>query len=92
MTTPVSDNLTIGEIGRTLSRLEKGQDTLIARLESFGQHYVTRGEWTMSKDAQDKDLDELRTEVHARRVSWPAVASAVVAIAALGLTIIQLVG
>jgi hypothetical protein len=91
MTVPTPEALTMGEIGRTLARLEKGQDALLSRLESFGQHYVTRGEWSMSRDALNKDLDELRDELHARRVPWTNIVSAVVAAAALALTVVQLV-
>lgn len=83
-----TDTLTIGEIGRTLARLEKGQDGIAAQLQSFGQAYVTRGEWEMHR----KEVAGLRAEATSRRPQWTAVASTVVAISALVLTIVQIAG
>lgn len=83
--------MTLGEIGRTLKRLDEGQTTLISRFDLLAQIYITRAEHAVITSAQGKDIDELRAELHARRVPWPAVASAIVAIGALSLSVVQLV-
>lgn len=74
----MTDELTPGEIGRTLQRLESGQNTVLARLEVLGQTFVTRAEWDM-----------LRSDLSQRRVPWTAVASFVVGAGALTITLVQ---
>lgn len=74
----MTDELTTGEISRTLVRLENGQNAVLARLEVLGQTFVTRAEWEM-----------LRADLNQRRVPWTAVASFVVGAAALGITLVQ---
>jgi hypothetical protein len=77
----MNDELTPGEIGRTLQRLESGQNAVLARLEVLGQMFVTRAEWDM-----------MRADLNQRRVPWTAVASFVVGAAALTITLVQALG
>lgn len=78
------DDLTIGEIGRTLVRLEAGQTAIRDSLAVLPARFVTRGEWEVRKEQLDQGLDQ----INARRVPWTAVGSLIVGASGLGLSLI----
>lgn len=70
--------VTIGEVARSLERIDDGQKVIIARLDAQPSQYVTRNEWNMLV----KDLTQ-------RRVPWTNVATAITAIAAIVISLLR---
>lgn len=77
MTPEHTYQVTIGEVARTLERLDAGQVTIIQRLDNQAAVFVTRHEWDM-----------FQREYTAKRIPWTNVVSATVALAALALSIL----
>ena len=89
-----SSDLTVGEIARTLVRLEQGQQTLLARLELMRGEFVHRSEWDERKDTVNRALKAVedratRIEENSKGLPWPMIATAVCAIAALAASFLR---
>lgn len=59
----MAEDLSPGEIARTLHRLEEGIGKIVDRFERLDASFVTRSEHKLRADAVDKDVNELRDDV-----------------------------
>jgi hypothetical protein len=91
---PPQDDLTLGEIGRTLERLDKGQKELIDRFDLMRGEFVHKDTYDAQRTASDREIRDVKDRLdkaEARRAPWWSVAAVVVAAAALLTTLIPLI-
>lgn len=95
----MNDDLTMGEIARTLTRLDEGQKEVLARIDLMRGEFVHRTEWTMRNGFVDErfrtldtDITAIRTEANAKRAPWWALVTALTAVGALVLGLFQALG
>lgn len=99
---PGDDDYTLAELARGIDRIEESLTRLIATL---GREYVSLILWSQRNEqvddrfsAQGREIGDLRSELRtvrnqaeARRPTWPAVVSAVVAVVSAGITGVLLI-
>lgn len=81
--------MALGEIARTLQRLDNGQKEVLSRLELMRSEFVHRDAYEVRTTALDREMREVKERMskaeqaaESRRPSWPAVTAAVGAIVA----------
>lgn len=90
------DEQTLAVVVARLGDLREDFGKLRVELSERDKQYVTRGEFEMWREAHGGQMtearrrsDELQKQLDARHVSWTSVVAAVVAVAALALTVVQ---
>lgn len=92
----MASDLSMGEIARTLHRLEGGQERLLERIDLMRGEFVHRTEF----EARNKVVDEafvktetriglVETRVYAKGLPWPMIATAITSIIALALVVLE---
>ena len=86
----------MGEIARTLHRLEGGQERLLERLDLMRGEFVHRTEFEARKEVVDQAfvksearVERLEERMTAKALPWTTVATALTSIAALLLVLFQ---
>lgn len=83
---------TNAEVVRSLQRIEKDVSEVKAEMRQQIAGYVARAEYDTWKAAIGREIAELRTNMTASKVSWPQVATVVVSVATLAVTLMVLLG
>lgn len=83
---------TNAEVVRSLQRIEKDVSEVKAEMRQQIAGYVPRGEFDTWKAGIGREIGEIRTSMTASRVSWPQVATVVVSVATLAVTLMVLLG
>ena len=88
---PPSVDVLAERVGNLADKVE----ALTRQLERTTETYVPRTEWALWRENANRELKSVREDVEAleaandaRHISWPSVAGAVAAVAALALSII----
>ena len=82
---------TTAEVVRTVHRIEEDVREMKKDMKAQGSTFIPRGEFEAWRTAIDREIvglkeqlakgfDEIKAEISARRVSWPAVTAAVCAV------------
>ena len=101
--TPPGGEVTVGELGRWLNRVDKQLTALTDEIRDQRSEYVHRTEWDLARaqvehlfeqggkriDELAADIDKVAAGIEQRRPQWTAIISAVVAALALALTLLQ---
>jgi hypothetical protein len=83
----------LGEIGRTLQRLDQGQKELIDRFDLMRGEFVHKDTYTAERNSSDREIREVKDRLdkaEARRAPWWSVGGLVVAASALLIALIPL--
>ena len=90
MTPPTDAEMTMGEVARSLARIESGQAQLGAEVARLTAGFVSQGEYAAWRDGLGREVRDLKVDmtalearVDARRAPWWSVAAVLVAATAL---------
>lgn len=86
------EEYTQAEIVRSLKRIEQDVSEVKTEVRQQVAGYVARAEFDTYKAGIGREVAELRTTIAASKVSWPQVATVVVSIATLAVTLMVLLG
>lgn len=100
---PPGGEVTVGELGRWLNRVDKQLTALTDEIRDQRAEYVHRTEWDLARaqvehlfeqggkriDDLADDIDKITAGIEQRRPQWASIVSAVVAALALALTLLQ---
>lgn len=78
-------DMTIGEVGRFLQRLDEGQKALIDEIKGLGKQFVARTEWDQFKTYVDEKFTDLAAKTAPRAPTSGWVIAGVVISALVGI-------
>jgi hypothetical protein len=83
------DDYTPAELARAVQRIEAGVDEIRSEVRAQAQVYATKEYVAEVKDSLGREIRDIKVDMQSRRTSWPSIASAIVAIAALAYAVVQ---
>lgn len=84
---PTSDDWSLGEIVRSLQRIEESQEKLTSKVDGLAAGFLPRSEWDVWAKARDREIAELKSA----RAPWWSWATVGIALVMLVVTIANLI-
>jgi len=88
----VPDDYTTAELTRAIQRIEKGVEEIRSDVRSQAQVYATKEHVAEVKESLGREIRDIKVDMQSRRTPWPQVMSAIVALVALAVVLVQALG
>lgn len=85
------DDYTPAELARAIGRIEADVHEIKTDVKAQARIYASKEYVAEVKESLGREIRDLKLELQARRVSWPAVMSAIVATIASAVVLVQII-